>query len=122
MSVHYNNVRSLFFSFSFLVSTANTAPTVQPLVRSNNNNNTRQPTIVQRRHQSPPRVQSPSPATTVPISHRAANPTTAEMMTAAEIIRYSKIYRTFIRDLLKLFFLNLELEIKPNSFFFCSFQ
>ena len=91
MSVHYNNVRSFFsFSFSFLVSTANTTtPTVQPLVRSNNNN-IRQPAIVQRQHHSSPTSSSPSPAITA-TTYREARPTTAEMMTTVETTRYENL-------------------------------
>ncbi|CAF2346479.1 unnamed protein product [Rotaria sp. Silwood2] len=67
------------------VSTANTITTVQPLVRSNNN--IRQPTLVQRRHHSPPTSILTSPAINTTTSYRATNPTTAEMMTTTEIIR-----------------------------------
>jgi hypothetical protein len=91
MSVHYNNVRSFFsFSFSSLVSTANTTtPTVQPLVRSNNNN-IRQPAIVQRQHHSSPTSSSPSSAITA-TTYREARPTTAEMMTTIESTRYENL-------------------------------
>ena len=87
MSVHYNNVRSFSFFFSFLVSTANTTtPTVQPLVRSNYNN-IRQPAIVQRQHYSSPTALSPSPAITA-TTYREIPSTTAEMMTTIESNRY----------------------------------
>lgn len=77
MCVHYNNVRS--FSFFYLVSTANTTTTVQPLGRSNHNNNVRQPAIVQRRHHSQPASVNNSTA------YRATQgDTTATMISAIE--------------------------------------
>lgn len=81
MSVHYNHVRSFFFSFSFLVSTTNTnvtPTTVQPVSRANNH--TRQPPIVQRQHH----IQSTSvPSTT----YRETRPTSAEMLATIEPMR-----------------------------------